>query len=122
MFDYKLSKMEFSLGDFFVILQGDRSLVKSQMSLKSMRKTFEKEDQEALIELSTAEQWKVKESKDILADCLSLKPEVQRVFLSFSSVFEPNNQLPPPRDYDHTIKLEPRTRAVNVRPYRYPQF
>lgn len=36
-FYYKLSEMEFSLGDWVVILQGDhKSLVKSHVSLKSM--------------------------------------------------------------------------------------
>ena len=63
------------------------------------------------------------ESKDILADCLSnQKPEVQRVLLSFSSVFELSNQLPLPPDHDHAIELELGTQAMNVQPYRYPQF
>ena len=64
-----------------VILQGDKSLVKSQVSLKSMMRTFDKEDQGVLIELSTVEQWGAEESGDILANCLSnLQTEVQRVF------------------------------------------
>lgn len=113
--------MEFSLGEFLVILQGNKSLVKSQVSLKSM--IFKKEDQGVLIELSTVEQGGAEESKDNLADYLSnLKPEVQRILLSFGSVFESRNQLTPPRNHDHAIELEPGARAVNVRPYRYPQF
>ena len=122
IFDYKLSEMEFSLGEWVVILQGDRSLVRSQVSLKSMMKTFEKEDQGVLIELSTVEQWGAGEAREHIANYLSkLQPEIQKVLQSFS-VFEPSNQLPPPHDHDHAIELEPGARAMNVRSYRYPQF
>lgn len=51
-FDYRLSEMEFWIGDWLVHLCGDRSLVKSQISLKSMMKSLPKEDQGMLIELS----------------------------------------------------------------------
>lgn len=123
VFYYKLSEMEFSLGEWVVILQGDRSLVRSQVSLKSIMKTFEKEDQGVSIELSAVVQWGVGEAREHIADYLSkLQPEIQKVLQSFSVVFEPSNQLPPPRDHDHAIELEPGARAVNVRPYRYPQF
>lgn len=44
MFEDKLSKMEFSSRDFFGDSIRDRSLVKSQVLLKSMMKTFKKED------------------------------------------------------------------------------
>lgn len=123
IFYYKLSEMEFSLGEWVVILQGDRSLVRSQVSLKSIMKTFEKEDQGVSIELSAVVQWGVGEAREHIADYLSkLQPEIQKVIQSFRVVFEPSNQLPPPRDHDHAIELEPGARVVNVRPYRYPQF
>lgn len=67
MFDYKLLEMEFSVREWLIILQGDRSSVKSQVSLKSMMKSFEKEDQRVLIELSAAEQWGVVEPSDDIA-------------------------------------------------------
>ena len=112
IFYYKFSEMEFSLGEWVVILQGDRSLVRSQVSLKSIMKTFEKEDQGVSIELSAVVQWGVGEAREHIADYLSkLQPEIQKVLQSFSVVFEPSNQLPPPG-----------ARAVNVRLYRYPQF
>ncbi|KAA0033102.1 Ty3/gypsy retrotransposon protein [Cucumis melo var. makuwa] len=92
------------------------------MSLKSMMKPFEKEDQGVLIELSTIKQWGEEESRDILADCLSLQPEVQKVLRSVSIVFEPNNQFLLSRDYDHAIELELGACMVNVCPCRYSQF
>lgn len=58
-----------------------------------------------LIELSTVEQWVVEELTDILTDGLSnLKPKVQRVLLSFSSVFEPSNRFPLPCDHDRRTR------------------
>ena len=63
------------------------------------------------------------EARENIADYLSkLQPEIQKVLQSFSVVFEPSNQLPSPLDHDHAIEVEPGARAVNVRPYRYPQF
>lgn len=37
-------------------------------------------------------------------------------------MFESPEGLPPQRDKDHYIHLEPNSNPVNVRPYRYPQF
>ncbi|KAL4360625.1 hypothetical protein GQ457_04G013100 [Hibiscus cannabinus] len=39
-----------------------------------------------------------------------------------ASVFEAPQGLPPARDHDHFIHLEPQAKPVNVRPYRYPYF
>lgn len=50
--DYRLPMMEFCIGEWMVQLCGDRSLVKSQISLKSMMKTFENEDQGVLVEFN----------------------------------------------------------------------
>lgn len=50
--DYRLPMMEFCIGEWMVQLCRDRSLVKSQISLKSMMKTFENEDQGVLVEFN----------------------------------------------------------------------
>lgn len=54
-FDFQLLEMDLWIGDWLVHLCGDRSLVKSQISLKSMMKSFAKEDQGILIELSVVD-------------------------------------------------------------------
>lgn len=53
--DYHSSMMNFCVGNCMVELRGDRSLVRSQVSLRSMMKAFTVEDQGLLIELSMME-------------------------------------------------------------------
>lgn len=40
----------------------------------------------------------------------------------YQKVFEEPKQLPPVRNIDHQIHLQPGTNPINVRPYRYPYF
>ncbi|XP_061358034.1 uncharacterized protein LOC133302292 [Gastrolobium bilobum] len=47
---------------------------------------------------------------------------IQPVLQEYEDIFATPNQLPPSRLEDHRIYLEPGTKAVNVRPYRYPYF
>lgn len=73
-FDYRLSTMEFQIGEWEIQLQGDRSLVKSHVSLKSMIKSFSADDQWMLIELSTLSIKEEKSTPDTseTADCPSV--------------------------------------------------
>lgn len=45
---------------------------------------------------------------------------IQDLLHQYSDVFQTPSELPPLRDYDHTISLLPGTAPVNSRPYRYP--
>lgn len=47
-FDFHLSVMDFRIGDWQVHIQGDRGLVKSQVSLKAMMKARDKTTREFL--------------------------------------------------------------------------
>ncbi|KAL4352593.1 hypothetical protein GQ457_06G013560 [Hibiscus cannabinus] len=40
----------------------------------------------------------------------------------FADVFATTTTLPPPRNTDHAIHVEPGSKPVNVKPYRYPHF
>lgn len=40
----------------------------------------------------------------------------------FESIFVPPQGLPPTRQNDHAIHLQPDVKLVNVHPYRYPYF
>ncbi|XP_073358167.1 uncharacterized protein [Aegilops tauschii subsp. strangulata] len=48
-----------------------------------------------------------------------IPPTIQRILTEFSDIFEEPTQLPPHRQYDHAINLEPGAAPVSCRPYRY---
>lgn len=45
---------------------------------------------------------------------------IQELLQQYSDVFQTPSELPPLRDYDHTISLIPSAVPVNSRPYTYP--
>lgn len=49
-------------------------------------------------------------------------PEIAALLTQFRALFNPPQDLPPPRHITHKIHLLPNTNPVNVRPYRYPHF
>lgn len=116
--DYRTSVMVFSVGKSLVQLQGDRSLVKSQVSFKSMMKSLQKEDEGLLIELSamvvsTSEA----PNPDFTRAIAQLLEGIQEVLHFYEQVFMAQPSLPPSRAQDHAIELEVGTQPVNVRPY-----
>jgi hypothetical protein len=49
----------------------------------------------------------------------SVPGEVQQLLHEFQDVFQEPTSLPPHREFDHAISLEPAASPVNSRPYRY---
>ncbi|XP_077234173.1 uncharacterized protein LOC143876337 [Tasmannia lanceolata] len=49
-------------------------------------------------------------------------PDLQAVLHQFTEVFTEPSSLPPSRPTDHRILLEPNSKHVNIKPYRYPHF
>ena len=47
---------------------------------------------------------------------------IQCLLEEFAEVFAPNPSLPPQRQHDHMIPLQPNTGPVSVHPYRYPYY
>jgi hypothetical protein len=58
-------------------------------------------------------------SHDKATEMQPLPPQIQAVIDSFAPVFADPQGLPPHRDYDHAIALQPNSAPVNARPYRY---
>lgn len=50
------------------------------------------------------------------------QPEINHILQSYSDIFDEPKSLPPKRAFDHHIPLEPNSKPVNVRPYRFPHF
>nr|BAK02119.1 predicted protein [Hordeum vulgare subsp. vulgare] len=46
-------------------------------------------------------------------------PQIQKVLKEFEEVFAEPTTLPPHRQYDHGLNLEPGATPINTRPYRY---
>lgn len=49
-------------------------------------------------------------------------PEINDILTQFSNVFSEPKSLPPKRMFDHHIPVEPNSKPVNVKPYRYPHY
>ncbi|KAL4303471.1 hypothetical protein GQ457_10G029000 [Hibiscus cannabinus] len=48
--------------------------------------------------------------------------DMRQLLAEFDEVFVAPHGLPPTRETDHAIHLQPMSKPVNVRPYRYPYF
>ena len=72
--------------------------------------------------LATIRQEEVVVDREV-ADLESKLPMQGRVVLfEYQDVFAAPTQLPPHRLTNHCIFLQPGSKPVNVRPYRYPYF
>ncbi|KAL4583040.1 hypothetical protein LXL04_007604 [Taraxacum kok-saghyz] len=49
-------------------------------------------------------------------------PIVDKLLTQFQPLFEPPQGLPPSRNHDHHIPVNPTASPVNIRPYRYPHY
>ena len=52
----------------------------------------------------------------------SYPSEISSLLEQYSSVFAALTGLPPQREHDHHIPLQPQTGPISVRPYRYPYY
>ncbi|XP_028775121.1 uncharacterized protein LOC114732011 [Neltuma alba] len=97
-----------------VCLQGDPSLTKSQVTLKSLIRLMKKKEEVYLIEYNglTNEETETRE----------IAPEIQALLEQFPTVCQATEGLPPPRSKDHAIVTRSGEQPPNIRPYRYPHL
>ncbi|XP_028554071.1 uncharacterized protein LOC114580489 [Dendrobium catenatum] len=111
--NWKKLYMEYGKGSRKVTLQGDPSLCRARVALKSIFKTLRDEGEGYLIELQQVGREEEREPEVI--------PEViQDLLQQHSSVFQMPQGLPPVRSREHAIVLKTGVAPVSVRPYRYP--
>ncbi|KAL4032139.1 hypothetical protein IC575_005203 [Cucumis melo] len=98
--DWKDLAMMFFVGGTKVVLKGDPSLTRMEVSLKMS------------MGVSRAD-WQLTVSEAVE----ELRPEFEQLEREFADVFNMPSEL---RQVDHRIQLKEGTDPINVRPYRYP--
>ena len=112
--------MTFIVGDTNVILKGDPSLTKMEISLKVLVKTWQLDDQGFLVDFRAMGIPKADWMLVATESMEEIQPEIEQLQNEFEDVFVMPNRLPPMRQIDHKIQLKEGTNPINVRPYRYP--
>ena len=112
--NWGLHILRFQVDNEWVTLASDPSLVRAQVSLKSMEKLCGSEGGVYLLELQELFE-NVGEQERLV------KPShnIQRLIRQFKEVFNMPTGLPPKRSREHAITLHERTSPINIRPYQY---
>lgn len=110
--DFVKLQFQFRLGTTEHHWQGESGLAPSEVNFQSLRRMSDTNAFVACYCLHLEAPLAI-ESVIVLA-------EMEELLTEFATVFMPPQGLPPPRDTDHAIHLQPMSKPVNVRPYRYP--
>ncbi|KAL0554647.1 hypothetical protein IC582_008573 [Cucumis melo] len=103
-----------------VCIKGDPSLTKTRISLKSMFKTWDNQDEGYLIECRAIEVKRDRKQQIVeKQESPWATNSIQNVLKGFDDVFTWPEKLPPRREIEHQIHLKKGTDPINVRPYRY---
>ncbi|KAL4027583.1 hypothetical protein IC575_010753 [Cucumis melo] len=102
-----------------VVIKGDPSLTKTQVSLKGMMKNWNTEDQGYLVECRAMEKRDIEDKEADVQITETEKERMAMIINKYSDVFERPGRLPPQRGIEHHIYLRQGTNPINVRPYRY---
>ncbi|XP_061347791.1 uncharacterized protein LOC133293270 [Gastrolobium bilobum] len=113
LLDYQKLSMEFSWGGESIKLQGDQHT--TSISFNQFRKIQQQGQVASLFQLSV-----IDANPTVVSD--DNHPAVTKLLQEFDELFQEPQKLPPHRQLDHHIHLQPETTPVNVRPYRYPHF
>ncbi|XP_028552250.1 uncharacterized protein LOC114580023 [Dendrobium catenatum] len=111
--NWKKLYMEYGQGGRKVTLQGDPSLCRARVALKSIFKTLRDEGEGYLIELQQVGTEAEREPEVI-------PEEIQELLQQHSTVFQMPQGLPPVRTREHAIVLKTGVAPISVQPYRYP--
>ncbi|XP_023633382.1 uncharacterized protein LOC111829008 [Capsella rubella] len=111
--NWKLQTLGFKLLDEWVTLVGDPSLIREQVSLKSLQLRMKGVELVCLLELTTLFEGEVAEKSTPDSVLLS------KLLRGYQDVFQMPKELLPTRNREHSITLKEGSSQVNVRPYRY---
>ena len=111
--DWKLQTMTFKFGNQDVTIREDPSLGRSLVSLKNIYKTLLAEKNGFWVELIEA---RIEQP----FSTVELPRFLERIIEESPEIFAEPVGLPPSRQHEHSINLQPGTMPISVRPYRYP--
>ena len=120
--DYLALIMEFLQDGTKVVLTGADSMIPAPISLHLFQTLIHGKQVEGLYKLQA---YSSSQSNYVFAvDPFppDLPADVITLLCKYAFVFQPPVGLPPHRLNDHRIYLEHNTKAINVRPYRYPHY
>lgn len=120
--DHKELTMEFSWQGSVVKLAGSREVGAHQSSTSQIHAMIREGDVRDCFSLCATISKQGGDTEDYNEEQSVLPMEGTTLLTKFQDIFAEPTQLPPRRNSDHRIFLQPGTSPVNVRPYRYPYF
>ena len=115
--NWKMLTMKIKMGKAVIVLKGDPSLSRTEVSLKAMARALQHHSQGVWVELC-----QTSTTSDLSERVQEVPKTVKEVLAQHQQIFRPITGLPPSHDIDHAIQLIPGASPVNVRPYRYPHI
>ncbi|XP_062099393.1 transposon Ty3-I Gag-Pol polyprotein isoform X1 [Humulus lupulus] len=120
--DHRALTMEFQWQGSVIKLAGTTTAESHQLSSTQLRIMCREGDIRDVFMLATVTQEEAAAYTEVADLERQLPLEGRGVLFEFQDVFAEPTQLPPHRMTDHRIFLQPGSKPVNVRPYRYPYF
>lgn len=102
------------------MINRDPTLVKMEVTLKGLTKTWQEEDQEFLVEVQQLGQQGGENVDTLTTLGHPQNKELDRLLLDYQDVFKMPPSLPQSRQVDHGIRFKEGRDQISVRPYRYP--
>ncbi|KAJ4789024.1 polyprotein [Rhynchospora pubera] len=120
--DWGAGQLEFKQGDQTVKLQvkDEKAKIKLIKGKVDAEKEVRKGSEILLAHIMCVEEEELTNEKQPRIRPVPI--QLQNVLATFSKVFEEPKGLPPTRSVDHAIDLQPGTKTINLRPYRYSYF
>ncbi|XP_052111623.1 uncharacterized protein LOC127742995 [Arachis duranensis] len=113
--NYMHLTMEFKVGDLTVKLQGERLFQPGAVGNRALNKMVSTDVIASFLHLRVID-------PSITRPQTGQDEAVQLLLSEYQEVFKEPETLPPPREIEHQIHLQPGADPVNVRPYRYPHY
>lgn len=120
--DYKNMTMEFKWKNKKVKLKGDSELSGRKVTFNQLQGMVKREEVQEFYELTWQQNTDTEATSKAMEICGNLPQAITKILQEFDRIFKEPKGLPPHRLFDHRIHLNPHSKPVNVRPYRYHHF